>query len=59
MALIDQNGRAGTARALEDSVLKIIPAEVFTKRLDRLAESDIVLRRLINVYVKRLRQVAS
>ncbi len=55
MALIDLNGRSGTARALEDSVLKIIPAETFMSRLEKLTENDIVLRRLIDVYVKRLR----
>jgi len=55
MSLIDGQPRTATARALGDVELLVIRPDDLTKRLERLAEQDTVLRRLIDVFVMRLR----
>lgn len=55
MALIDRQPRMATARVVEEAELTVISAENMRARLKRLAGSDKVLRRLIDVFVGRLR----
>jgi len=55
MALIDNSPRAASARAVGDTVLTSISRENFQHRLDKLAESDKVFRRLIDIFAARLR----
>ena len=58
MALIDDQPRMATAKALTDTTLSIIPQEAFKKRLGRLAEEDRVIHRLLEIFVDRLRNQA-
>lgn len=55
MALIDNQPRMATARVAEDAELAIITRENIEARLSRLAQSDMVVRRLIDVFVTRIR----
>ena len=55
MALLSHLPRMAGARAKTAATLIAIPAESFQFRLDRLAEQDHILRRLLDVYVERLR----
>lgn len=55
MALIDDEPRMATAMVKEDAMLTVIPAEKFKARLARLEESDPVMRRLLDVFVDRIR----
>ncbi len=55
MALIDNQPRVASARALEDSEFSLISENSLHQRLERLEESDRVLRRLIDVLVDRIR----
>lgn len=55
MALIDNQPRAASARALEDVEVSLISRSSLNARLDRLEKSDRVLRRLIDVLVSRVR----
>jgi len=55
MSLIDNAPRMASARALSDLEMSIISRKSLQKRLDRLEESDRVLRRLIAVLVSRIR----
>lgn len=55
MSLIDRQPRMATARVVEDAELTVISADNMRARLQRLAGSDKVLRRLIDVFVGRLR----
>ncbi len=58
MALVDNRPRMASARATEDTTLTVIPEESFRRRLDRLAESDRLIRRLMDVFVERIRTLA-
>ncbi|HIJ42809.1 MAG TPA: cyclic nucleotide-binding domain-containing protein [Rhodospirillaceae bacterium] len=58
MALIDDQPRMATAKALTDTTLSIIPQEAFKKRLGRLAEEDRIIHRLLEIFVDRLRNQA-
>ncbi len=55
MSLIDGHARAASARSIGDSELMVIRPADLEKRLENLADADPVLRRLIDVYVARLR----
>ena len=55
MALIDNEPRMASARAVEDATLTVIPQESFRARLDRIAEVDRMIPRLLERYVERLR----
>ncbi len=55
MSLIDNAPRMASARALSDLELSIISRVSLQNRLDRLEETDRVLRRLIAVLVSRIR----
>jgi len=59
MSLIDSQPHVASARALSDTEVSLISRQSFQQRLDRLEESDRVLRRLIGVLVDRLRGQAS
>ncbi len=53
MALIDGQPRAATARVVKNSVLMIINR---ADLVDRLKKTDPVIRRLLGVFTKRLRE---
>lgn len=55
MALIDDEPRMATARVLEDASMTAIPAHLFKRRLKRLEDTDPVMRRLLDVFVDRIR----
>jgi CRP-like cAMP-binding protein len=55
MALLSHEPRVASARVRTPAVLIVIPAEMFQARLDRLAETDRILRRVLDVYTERLR----
>jgi hypothetical protein len=55
MALIDSEPRMASARAVSDTVLTIIPAKDLQVRLDRLEKTDPVMRRLVGMFVQRMR----
>lgn len=55
MALIDDEPRMASAIVKEDATLTVIPAEKFKARLARLEENDPVMRRLLDVFVDRIR----
>ncbi len=56
MALIDGQPRAATARVVKNSVLMIINR---ADLVDRLKKTDSVIRRLLGVFTKRLREQTS
>lgn len=58
MALIDHQPRMATAKALANTVLTVIPQEVFRKRLDWLAGEDRLISHLLEIFVSRLRKQA-
>lgn len=58
MSLVDDAPRMASARAVEDTTVRVIPRELFRKQLDRLQESDPIMRRLVNLFVERLRTQA-
>ena len=58
MALIDQGTRMASARATTDTVLTVISEDSFRKHLDKIAQSDRIMRRLLDVFVERLRSMA-
>jgi len=58
MALIDQGTRMASARATMDTILTVISDTSFRKHLDKVAQSDRVMRRLLDVFVERLRSMA-
>ena len=55
MALIDEEPCMASARVVEDATLTAIPQESFRARLDRIAEVDRMIPRLLERYVERLR----
>lgn len=55
MALIDNQPRMASARAVGDTQLTVMTRDDLDQRLAKLGESDKVLRRLIDVFVDRLR----
>lgn len=55
MSIIDNQPRVASARAVEETELAVIPRDAFQARLDRLERTDRVMRRLIDVFVERLR----
>ena len=57
MALIDDHPRMATARSATDVVVKAIPRAEIVKRLQRLEEFDPVLRRLMGMFVQRMRAI--
>ncbi|NQU60027.1 MAG: cyclic nucleotide-binding domain-containing protein [Rhodospirillales bacterium] len=55
MALVDSQPRVASARAMEDCEFSLISQKSLQQRLDKLDETDKVLRRLIDVLVTRVR----
>lgn len=55
MSLIDNQPRMASARVASDTKLTVITRDDLAARLGRLSEQDKVLRRLIDVFVNRLR----
>jgi CRP-like cAMP-binding protein len=55
MALLSHAPRVASARVRTPAVLIVVPEEMFQARLDRLAETDRILRRVLDVYTERLR----
>ena len=55
MSLIDNQPRMASARIKSDTKMNVISREDLAARLGRLAETDKVLRRIIDVFVDRLR----
>ena len=55
MSLIDNQPRMASARALEGTKLTVITRDDLAERLAKLGDNDKVLRRLIDVFVDRLR----
>ncbi len=58
LALIDNQPRMATARAVAKTVLTVIPQEAFRKRLDWLAGEDRFISHLLEIFVDRLRKQA-
>ena len=56
MALIDEVPRMASARTASETVLTIIPSRELKARLDRLEETDPVMRRLVGMFVQRMRE---
>lgn len=59
MALIDNQPRMASARAVGDAQLTVITRDDLDQRLAKLNDSDKVLRRLIDIFVDRLRGQAN
>ncbi len=55
MSIVDDQPRIASARAVDKTELRVIQREAFKQRLDRLEHTDKVLRRLLDVFVERLR----
>lgn len=55
MSLIDNQPRMASARVVGDTKLTVITRTDLDQRLSKLNESDKVLRRLMDVFVERLR----
>ena len=55
MAIIDVVPRMASARAVVDTVLAPIPRDDLKARLDRLEKIDPVLRRLMSMFMQRMR----
>ncbi|MEM7653639.1 MAG: cyclic nucleotide-binding domain-containing protein [Pseudomonadota bacterium] len=55
MALVDDHPRMASATAVEETTVTVIPMQAFKKRLDRLEQFDPMLRRLLDVFVDRIR----
>ena len=59
MALIDNQPRMASARSVGDTKMTVITRDDLDQRLAKLSDSDKVLRRLIDVFVDRLRGQSS
>jgi len=59
MALVDNQPRMASAKAVAETVLTVIPQEAFRKRLDWLAGEDRLISHLLEIFVDRLRKQAS
>jgi CRP-like cAMP-binding protein len=59
MSIIDNEPRMAAAMAKEQTTLTIIPKESFKEKLDKLEEFDPVLRRMIDVFINRIRSNAN
>lgn len=55
MSLIDNQPRMASARVVGNAKLTVITQDDLASRLGRLGDNDKVLRRLIDVFVDRLR----
>lgn len=55
MSLIDNQPRMASARVIGDTKLTVITRDDLANRLSKLSDSDKVLRRLMDVFVNRLR----
>ena len=55
MALLSDEPRVASARVRTPADLLVVPEEMFRARLDRLAETDRILRRVLDAYAERLR----
>lgn len=55
MALIDAKPRMATARAKKRTLLTVIPSDALRTRLERLEKFDPVLRRMVDMFVQRMR----
>lgn len=55
MALVDDEPRMATATATKNTVVYIVPQEIFKKRLSWLAEEDRLISRIVATLVSRLR----
>ena len=55
MALIDSMPRMAAARTATDTVVTVIPSAELKTRLDRLEKFDPVMRRLVGMFVQRMR----
>jgi len=55
MSVIDEQPRMASARVAEDTELAVITKENIESRLARLENSDMVMRRMIDVFLRRLR----
>jgi len=58
MSLVDDSVRMASARAVVKTDVRIIPRDMFRSKLDRLQEADPIMRKLIGVFVQRLRSQA-
>lgn len=58
MSLVDDSPRMASARTLAETKVQVIPRDMFRRQLDRLQESDPVMRRLVGIFVQRLRTQA-
>lgn len=56
MALIDAEPRMASARAAQDTSVSVIPSKDMKTRFDRLEKFDPVMRRLMGMYVQRMRE---
>jgi CRP-like cAMP-binding protein len=56
MALIDNQPRMASARAVEQTTLVIVTHDVFEKKL---RETDPFIRALLNIFVRSIRQMAA
>ncbi len=54
----EKNRLLSPESARNPPTLTVIPEESFRRRLDRLAESDRLIRRLMDVFVERIRTLA-
>ena len=55
MALIDDQPRMASAKAVEAVEATVIPKDGFKQRLARLQTIDPVMKRLLEVFVERIR----
>ncbi len=55
MALIDSKPRMASAKTVSDTEVTVIPMEEMQLRLDRLEKFDPVMRRLVGMFVQRMR----
>lgn len=56
MALIDSQPRMAAARAERPTKVTIIPMDEMRKRLDKLEETDPIMRHLVEMFVQRMRE---